>query len=463
MKKLYQTQIEENPRFCSIPFTQGHITTEGEVALCCLAAYRHELGYRPNVRDEPDLQKHWTGDWYKERRQRMLDGEALPECRTCWKQDAQGPGSDRAIANKMISQHWAVSGHIDDDWDINVETGNSYNTPMWADVRPGHICNYKCRMCTPGVSDSIDNEQIEHTEVYKATGAYVTGVDPSDPKATTGLTFKDMSKWVNNPETQNSLHNWLSHNNFVVLKLVGGEPLSTPGCIQLIQWCVETGNTDFVLAITTNGSIAKGKIIRLLKYFTEVRIDFSGDSNLVLDPKVNEYQRKNANSKVMHNNMLAFMELPNCTVNYLSAVGIYNIFNIKNTLKYWYDYGMQQCHGKPVINLIEHPHEFNIELLPESDRLQIANEIDEYINSAEYKGRVIDVYQDFDNYMASTRIHLLLDRLRNPLVDPNDVTRLRKQCAKRTIAFDGIRIESFNDTLHPRLAELINEWNLLDE
>jgi len=161
--------------------------------------------------------------------------------------------------------------------------------------------------------------------------------------------------------------------------------------------------------------------------------------------------------------MLAFMDLPNCTVNYLSAVGIYNIFNIKNTLKYWYDYGMQQRHGKPVINLIEHPHEFNIEILPESDRLQIADEIDEYINSAEYKGRVIDVYQDFDNYMASTRIHLLLDRLRNPLVDPNDVNRLRKQCAKRTIAFDGIRIESFNDTLHPRLAELINEWNLLDE
>jgi len=40
---------------------------------------------------------------------------------------------------------------------------------------------------------------------------------------------------------------------------------------------------------------------------------------------------------------------------------------------------------------------------------------------------------------------------------------LRKQCARRTIAFDKIRDESFRDALHPTLVQLIDEWNTTDE
>lgn len=443
-----------------MPFAHSHVSTEGEVALCCLAAYRYDCGERPNLRKEKNLQLHWTSDWYKERRQRMLDGEALPECRTCWKQDKQGPGSDRNTTNHMILNHW--TNEIDDNWDINVETGNSYNMPLWTDIRPGHTCNYKCRMCTPGISDSIDREQMEHTDVYKETGVYLHGVSDEDPKQQTGLTFKEMSKWIDDPETFESLQSWIKSNHYVTMKLIGGEPLATPGCVRLIQWCVDSNNTDFTLAITTNGSIAKGKILKLLDKFKRVRIDFSGDSNLVLDPLVNEYQRKNASSSTMHENFLLFNKIDNCSVNYLCATGLYNIFNIVNVLDYWYTYGMLQQNiidGKLVINLIEYPEEFNIELLPEYYRLQIADQIQEFLQRPDFVSICNDTYGNIDLFSQSSRLNLLVNRLRNPLISPDKIDSLRKKFAKRTIAFDKIRNESFRDALHPVIVQLIDEWN----
>jgi len=464
VKKLYREQIENNPNFCIMPFAHNHVTTEGEVALCCLAAYNYGLGSRPNVRDEKDLQKHWNGDFYKKIRQDMLDGKRVPECRTCWRQDDQGPGSDRETANNMVYRHWAVDGTIDENWDINIETGNSYNQPMWTDIRPGHTCNYKCRMCAPGVSDSLDKEQAQHPEVYLKAGAYAPGV--LEPKNFTGLTFKEMSTWVEQEETMNSLKKWISNEHHITMKLVGGEPLATPGCVKLIQWCAESGNTDFNLCITTNGSIAKGKILSLLNQFPNVRIDFSGDSNLILDPKVNEYQRKNASSTVMHENFLGFKKIEGCTVNYLCATGIYNIFNIVNVLKYWKEYGMRQENGpigKLIINLIAWPQEFDIEILPEEHRLKIAQEIEDFLLEPEFVRLCNEVYDNHKFFSQSTRLDLLINRLRNPTMSDEEILRLRKQCAKRTIAFDKIREESFRDALHPTIVKLIDEWNTMNE
>ena len=461
MQKLYKDQIKNNPHFCIMPFAHSHVSTEGEVALCCLAAYRYDCGDRPNVRQEKDLQAHWTSDWYKERRQRMLDGEALPECRTCWKQDKQGPGSDRTTANHMVLNHW--TNEIDDNWDINVETGNTYNTPLWTDIRPGHTCNYKCRMCTPGVSDSIDKEQLEHTDVYKETGAYLQGVSEDDPKHVTGLTFKEMSKWIDDPVTRASLHKWIESEHYVTMKLIGGEPLATPGCVKLIQWCVDSGNTNFNLAITTNGSIAKGKILNLLDRFKGVRIDFSGDSNLVLDPLVNEYQRKNAISSVMHKNFMLFNTIDNCSVNYLCATGLYNIFNIVNVLEYWYTYGMlnkkdTNNYGKLIINLIEYPEEFNIELLPEQHRMEIADQIQLFLQSPKFVSICNEAYGNIEIFTKSSRLDLLINRLRKPLLPDNKINALRKKFVKRTVAFDKIRQDSFRNSLNPKIVQLIDEW-----
>ena len=103
MKKDYdlnfESQIANNPAFCSMPFTHQYVSTNGFVNLCCLGDYNNNIV--DNVKGK-DLQDIWTGKDMQEVRKNMLEGNFESRCETCYKQDREGGGSDRESQNTNL-------------------------------------------------------------------------------------------------------------------------------------------------------------------------------------------------------------------------------------------------------------------------------------------------------------------------------------------------------------------------
>ena len=230
-KKLnLQQLVNDNPAFCIMPFNHAYVTTNGNANLCCIADWG--VPVEENVQGK-DINKIFQSDTYKQIRQNMLDGIKEPRCFICYNQDAQGGGSDRQSQNQRFLRDYGA----DYVPDVDVKY------PDWADLRPGRMCNFGCRMCWGAVSSTIDEENRAHPETQEITWDKPVDVDD----------------WIEDPTCFESIKEQAK--NIRILKLAGGEPLFMQGVIKLLNWCVESGiSKQLHLDITTNGSRTQGKV-----------------------------------------------------------------------------------------------------------------------------------------------------------------------------------------------------------
>ena len=94
--KFYERAISKIGRlpvdkstFCPLPF--NHISTmpQGEIKLCCRGQPPRN-GRNPNIADDSfDLKQYWNSEYMNEVRDSLLLGEKIPQCRNCWKMEAQ--------------------------------------------------------------------------------------------------------------------------------------------------------------------------------------------------------------------------------------------------------------------------------------------------------------------------------------------------------------------------------------
>lgn len=401
----WQQQLRENPNFCILPFIHAHVGTTGEASLCCVA----ERPPKEWGDGSLSLTEIWTSDYYQEVRKQMLAGERVSHCRRCWEADDRGGGSDRQIHNTWFK---APSG-----FDLDIEKGNSLGAPSFLDLRPGNFCNLACRMCFTRVSSGVNDLHRDHPELEEVTGESY---------------WHEVNDWIDDPVRFEEVKSWIP--NTKTLKLAGGEPLFMPGVIKLLRWCVDSGNTHLHLDITTNGTRTQGKVLNWLEKFDSVDIQLSIDGV----GKVNDYIRSGSNWHEIDKAYQKYLDM-NVRVNLLVAVQNYNIFSLVDLIEYWKDHG---ANGNFVFNFVDWPRELQIDILPESIRLRVANQIEE-------------AFELFDkNDQVRLRVTALLDRLRNPNI-PDDVDQLRKQWCLRTAMFNRINVDQLPDA---RLVELYHLW-----
>lgn len=397
-----------NPYFCILPFTHSYITTVGAAGLCCVADWSDPI--EENVMGK-DISEIWEGEKYQEIRRKMINGEYVSQCSTCYDQDNRGGGSDRETHNT----HWATQ----DGWDIDIVKGNTLGTPLWADLRPGRLCNYGCRMCWGAISSTIAKEQQEYPDLELITG---------EP-------YMDIKEWIDDENIFDNVTKWIP--NLQTLKLAGGEPFFMPGVLKLIKWCVDTGNTHLHLDITTNGSRTQGKVTRWLEEFRAVDIQFS----MCGIGYPNDYIRFGADWIRMDKAYKKYLNNPKIKVHILSTVQAYNAFDITNIMQYWLDNGAQ---GNMILNMVNHPPDLSIDILPMEDRLQLANDIESL--SMKFSERL----------RKQGRIEHLVSRLREEF-DPEAIQKLRTHWAIRTRKYDQIRDNDIS-RVHPKLEEYCKEW-----
>lgn len=405
-----------NKNFCILPFTHMNVGTGGEALLCCVA-----YGDKPidsNIVGK-DINEVWTNEAYKKVRQDMLDGKPVKHCNKCYKEDTLGGGSDRQTHNKRF-----IARQINNDININVGTGNSTGSPIWADLRPGKFCNLACTMCAVRISSGVYDEHIAYPELGEITGEMDLSTIPTQD-------------WIENDITLESIKKWIP--KLTTIKLAGGEPFFMPGVIKLLDWCVDTNNTHLHLDITTNGTRTEGKVLKLLKKFNSVSIQLSMDGIGI----TNNYIRHKSDWDKVNNAYNTYLSISkksgrSFNVNLLSTVQAYNAFELVNIIKYWIKKGKQHI---LLFNFVDWPPDMGIDILPITDRQQIAKEIE-------------DLVKDFpEEFKEQSRINAVIYRLKNDKENIN----LQNKWAKRTQMYDRIRNKSIFD-VHPKLGEYFNKW-----
>ena len=126
-------------------------------------------------------------------------------------------------------------------------------------------------------------------------------------------------------------------------------------------------------------------------------------------------------------------------MNILATVQAYNAYDLTNIFDYW----KENCQDTLVYNLVDWPSDMSIDILPSSERNNIANEL-------ELKANMLS-----DSSRSQSRIDAVINRLRRN--DVKNIDELRYTWAKRTKKYDQIRKNDIS-MVNIKLKEYMEEW-----
>jgi sulfatase maturation enzyme AslB (radical SAM superfamily) len=285
--EIFTELTTTNKSFCIFPFIQLH-TTYDYLQLCC----RSE---KP-VTKINDLKDFRTDPAYQRIRESMLKGEMLPEyCSRCYNFESKGIVS----ARQSETTEWVYRLGIK-----NIKDLTTIQKPAFYDLRPSNKCNLLCRSCNPQDSHLIAKE-------YKK--------------------LKLIPVQATQERHQVDRFELVDFDNIKKLYVAGGEPTIMPEFFKFLEKCIATGNTEFEVNVTTNGTNLSNRLKELVKQFKDFSWVFSIDGY----KDVNYYNRYPSNWDDIVENWRYHRSQKNpVTVN--TTISIYNIDTL-DILFQWID------------------------------------------------------------------------------------------------------------------------------
>lgn len=268
---MIETEFLSKCNFCALPFMQNDIEVDGSARPCCkarplVAPDGKELNIKNFTLDEI-----WNHPTYVEFRQSFLNNEKHPACEQCWVEPI------RELQYRVEQSTRFHIGALDVTREF-MKTGTVTNpTLKYLEIRPGNVCNLKCRICSYEYSSSWskDSYLLEDVDIpYKDSNQ-----------------FKQIAKceWFDSDDIWNNVKG-LEDIQFI--NFLGGEPLMASKHINLLEKLVNSLDPRKVkIGYNTNGSKRPTQHhIDLLKKFKNVQFTVSTDD---LGKRM-EYQRKGA-------------------------------------------------------------------------------------------------------------------------------------------------------------------------
>jgi len=275
--------------FCPLAFGAVDISTSGEISPCC--KFKGALG---NLNSMP-LNLAFQSTTAQKIRDQMKQGGKPFECQVCWQAEKHGVTS--------LRQHALIKfqDKCDQVWIDDVKIRN-------IQISPTSLCNFKCRICTPGASSQIAVEELQNSNDIKQIDQLKYLVQLSKNNLLTQLqdNLADTIKDIEN------------------LKILGGEPFILPGLTELLEKLIDSGQSkNLQLEFNTNVSIWPKKIIPLFENFQKVEILLSVDN---IGTRF-EIERGGVWSEI-NNNIKNFAKLKSSVIDVKLAVTV----NIQNLL-----------------------------------------------------------------------------------------------------------------------------------
>jgi hypothetical protein len=415
--------------FCPAPFVQGYINANNRAhKLCCMSDIVGRFdGTKPL---QETFQEFWNGEFMQTTRQQFLNGEWPDACWYCKQHEQQGNVSE-SMRLQLLDRYRNEFDY--DTLGLDIVKGNKYNKALDIDLRPGKLCNLKCRSCNTVWSDKIEKEVLDNPQIQ--------GEDWYWDTITTSPKHMELVRNIDWESDEFDIVSSFDLSNVRWLKMSGGETLVDKRVIKMLQRVVDSGHAANIrLHLLTNGTVDPTKIIPILEQFKRVTINTSFDAVGPLE----EYLRTGTDYAKQRENFIKIFEIKN-----LAWQGINAVFQVTNAfdVEYWFtelqalgeEYGKEKFRGVNLLPLVD-PMYLCVGWLDNDHKKMIMDQL----TSLRMK------YHDKDTVI--NRLNVIETELKQQL----DVEKERADFVRHTVALDKIRGTDVLE-LVPELARYINE------
>ena len=341
MTLQYKIQdFQKSKVFCPAPFVHFYVHSTERPKPCCNA---HDYNIWKEKRVVRGLRDEWESYHYTDLRKRMIEGKSSEICKRCYDAESHGGNSDRL---NFMKKYMELSPTLD----INVETGNEYNTPLDLDLRPGNLCNLQCRMCGPATSSQL-NKEVKNNQ--SLLGSVIS-------------TFNEENEsiWTSDRNLNFLLEN-IDKGKYI--KFLGGEPTIMPEVDRIIDILIERGKTDIDLFFTTNLTNTNKNFLDKISNFKTILLNVSMDG---ID-KALEYIRHPVKWYSLQKNLIKISQLSNVdkTIPISYTLQAYNIFDLEHTIRWAYNRNKEnevKVYVDP--GILVHPKYLSYNVLPKDVR-----------------------------------------------------------------------------------------------
>lgn len=435
MKDIASSKISST--FCVFPFIHFLAGPTEHWRICCVAQESIVNGnQKPYLLQNHNPKKLWNSEGIKKVRRDMWEGKKISQCRHCYYQESVNRKSYRQRSNEEWLKHFKVrkiiSKSVKNDFHVK-------EAPLYIDLRPGNLCNLRCRMCNPGNSSKIETEwrELKDNESFKeAIGIKSTMFKNKWKKS-------EETPWEKKEEFWNNMEDWMG--KLSKLYLTGGEPTLIRNNWKLIDRLIETKRSHSVeLIFNINCTRIPENLLNTFNHFKNVCLNLSLDGF----GQVNDYIRDPSHWSEIEGNVKKLLEAAKGkTVDFrvTPVVQVYNVLSLSK-LFHWVD-GLEKEFSKRIaielLILDNDPPCLDIRVLPETVREVSLKRMEDYVRNSprtkwdvSFKNCAESVVYILENVVHRRRDYLL------------------HQFKKYTSILDSHRKNSFKESL-PELNRFI--------
>ena len=360
-----------NTTFCMAPWVNIGVVPNGEYTLCCVSK-NYEVEDKDPFLDQRELygsdkenelyigslhdntlEEIWNNDKMRDIRIKMLKGEPIGNCETCYYSESITGSSERTrYEQEYYNSHKGKILQTKPD-------GSAPFEPVSWDLRLTNTCNFKCRDCCSALSSSWEEESRR------------LNVDVSAPKT-------DEQKVLDELEP---IYDYAEEVYFA-----GGEPLISDHHYHIIDKLLEKDLRPTIRYNTNLSALTyKGRdIIDIWKKFPRIELFVSFDGI----GKRGELIRKGFDSKRFIKNILRVQkELPNLNINYNFVVYVLNAYHFMDAHEFMIKNRIIRSRDSIVFTLLKDPQYLRITTLD----LESKKEVIEKINNSKFKSHYGDI------------------------------------------------------------------------
>ena len=338
--------------YCPLPFNHLYVHPTNMASVCCAFRKEGERESLPNIKEYKNLGDHLKHPFIKDIQQKMLKGEKVDGCATCYYAEEHGYESMR---EKEIAT-----------W--HIETFRNFTPPdlenpklEFLEMTFGNYCNLACRTCHSDLSHSWieDEEELVKRGLMGKVGNKRINIEkewhPDD--------FKDLQ----------------------YIKITGGEPMLHP---DFPKFMAQLEQKNVYCFIFTNASwVPKKRIFDMLKDFKFLQVFLSVDGT----GDVQEYMRHNAKWDTTHKSVRTWMEwsvtMPNVQVAWAPTWSLMNASYFVETCNWWLGLTEEILIDKKPgadwnlvkTNFVYGPSIYQMSLLPKKTKEKLKIDVQEYI------------------------------------------------------------------------------------
>ena len=330
--------------YCPLPFNHLYIHPNNKASVCC--GFQKLEEKLPFIQEYDNLSDHLKHPFMKDIQQKMLKGEKIKGCATCYYAEEHGYKSMR----QKELETWHDGNFIPPVID---------NPKLeYLEVTFGNYCNLACRTCGSDLSHSWIKDEIMLRENNESNAFTITRMDIDREWQDDDL--KDLQ----------------------YLKITGGEPMLHPDFPKFIS---KLDQKNIEIFIFTNASwVPKKRILDMLYEFKHCAVFVSIDGI----GTIQEYMRHNSIWDTTEKSVTKWLEFMkgnhHLSIAWAPTWSLMNASNYIDICNWWLnitdevlDYESSKCGLFPT-NFLYWPKHYQMGLLSNKDELKAKAE--EYIN-----------------------------------------------------------------------------------